>query len=106
MIQDKHKRQAEIANLLKDKLGVRVNYVSIEPCEAVFQYGPRTYKAYFSVTGVTTEIFKQKNISVFNIDEESNSFRVNSFSRWMEGILNGYTRDESGEMVKPKGESK
>ena len=88
---------AQLVNLISDKLRTgRVEFVSIwedgpnAPIYIEFAYGFRVYKLTYQEYGQA--MLKLQISSVINEFHTS----TDQFSIWMEGVLNGKTRDDNG----------
>lgn len=85
---------AMLVNLILSKLRTgRVDFVTIGEVYVVIDYGCQRYQV------VIGNEEPSKSIGVVRLEGSSHSPVYDYYSRWIEGVLNGKTRDEQGVLV-------
>lgn len=76
---------ADMVNLILEKFRTgKVEFLHIEDSEVSFTLGPQQYLF----------VAWRQNIEVYHRIDGMNA--TDSYSQWVEGVLNGKTRDENG----------
>jgi hypothetical protein len=79
----------EVINRIVEKFGAKVRFAYVSKVGIRFAMHPRMYSVEFSERYVVREV----------VDRDLIVVGKNMNSDWVEGVLNGLTRNEAGELV-------
>jgi len=75
---------ADLVNRIVAKLGGnRVRFTLIAEDRVQFEHAQNLY-------------WVRNNLDVYRWSDDDNQFLIDSYSEWIEGVLNGKTRDDAG----------